>query len=513
MDGNRLLHEGVGAPPSSKTSVSRGPGPFPEPARQGSSHVEPDYSNETTTENFVPFESDLEDVLAFLTREYMPIAADHLFATDNSIELATLTNPSALSNAMTVTMAETPVQRPTYSLAMSRLSVLSHHILRRGERPFAVGLGSEVGLNEGSASLKALAGRKSLGRFIVDHYTGERIVVSRALNKNDSIATMFFVQHSLTTGGVQVFCVCDREQLELGVRAQNAAILRNAIGLCYVRQMARKCVVCGSPPAMLCGCTIPTEIPTHPLDFSRVPRARHFCGTQVGPVYGSFNRSSVSNVVRIMLLGAGGNPPEVAGVADKIALWQNFVSQTLSFSADRAHRNYMVQVGLSSLGILNVHPPLPLTAACDAGNDSSANTPDSEAGECKIFGLGPTQGALEGDTSRGQAPSNVAVETRGLVQLLGLALGPAAAPAPKLPNAFSGAAVDRLRQRRERNRLAAARSNARRKANDSARKRDLAEAKARVSDLARRESALLEENRRLYQALLDRKRVEPVDAG
>lgn len=408
---------------------------------------------------------DLLELADMLFDESVRFTASYLFAGNSEPELAALTTPLSLSHSIMFHVVEDALDLSDYRTTYQTLYVPSHSITDARPGGFSVTVGAVVQRNYGPVKDKS-SGGLSTGRFLRNNNTLAHADFQSS-SANPDVLNLFYYRPTSTVGIRQLYVTLDRAKFEASMRTSNRPLFLSSIGMCMSRGMLRNCSICHQPPLQLCGCSLPRRPPKHPLDFSHASDTLNLLtGTFCGQMTTRFNSHIPLDIVRSWRTWwtARGEP----AVSRDCPVWKSHVVHYVDIDNKVQPRIRFAQVGLSActqgLTLLSTEPR---PVAAGTKRKTTAIAPRTKT-------ISPGEHSPKGERAPDSTYERVLTAERAEI----------------------------LRKRKERNRLAAARSNARRKAESDERKRVLAEARARVRLLQARKAELEQENEKLREEAL-----------
>lgn len=378
----------------------------------------------------------------------------HLFRRDYSEQMSAFLSPETLGISVVAKATETSLENNKFLSSYTNLfvPVMPEAAVKSQGHPYL--LMAELGLNKGPDAVKSLFGSTNLGRVALDPRTSSALAVSM-VDSDDDVCVMGIWRPTSTVGVRSVFGVFNRRKLEKAVLEHSTEQLNDAFIMAMSRYLVRNCTVCGKPPGVLCGCTLPATQIEFPLKQTLGGFIARNAGMQHGqlallyhPRLGRSQMAAFRHVRAVADLGTS-------------LLWRNHIRLDFDMSLEPLERLQLAHAGIA--------------ACCAYGNILRT----------QIF----------------EPPTAPAKENCATL----------IAPMKKESVEGSGAFDSReelLRRRRERNRASAARSNARRSARNEGLKHAIALARTHVHELQARKQELEFENRQLALKLARRARSE-----
>jgi hypothetical protein len=356
------------------------------------------------------------------------------------------------------------------------------------------------------------------GRFARDERTGETFVVSSELSASGcpsgSLVTVLYMRNESSTRRRHVFLQCDRAQLAW--RPKVAASFAETAVFCESTLADRACPVCLQAPVgdARCGCEVPFALPSGPLDFTKfransVLNCGHFTGLSrlsVRSPEGPTAPFSCTSVPTLMATSSQGDPSfnSIAVMLQSLVLQERIGTGSVSRGLPGAAVGAGVAPLLSAPGAPS--PPAAL-AICDGDAEAPLDIVqvlgdlEREESHPGLPPLDPVVCLIP--DGRPSADEHAAVRLSS-VSSTGQSVDAASCDEPRSVNSAPAASlsgegrtpppdargVAKL-ERQRRNRLAATRSNARRKARREELEQNLEQARERERELLQKHAAVL----------------------
>lgn len=319
------------------------------------------------------------------------------------------------------------------------------------------------------------------GRYAMDSISGSLIQYGHMDDKGMGFALLRLTRLRGTVAVYHTMASCDRTLLAHALETSNREMLNASVGLGFLAEMRRNCTKCGIPWNQGCYCTaVDITRPQHPLDFSA--HSRMFT-----TLAGSYTGRSLSTCNTELGTAAFGRfrqwwcTSSHAGHDDGMELFSPLLHARLStdlvFSASESTRATLRQAGLTlmanSSGTLRVRD---LTLSRKDETEGERSTSSSQEVTLRLLCTTPSTH----DRLRSEACYGVD--------------GASTKP---------GCTREQVRMaRRERNRAAAERSNARKRRHETNVKAELQHLKSRIPSLERVEARLRAEQNELRRRLV-----------
>lgn len=463
------------------------------------------------------FASDVSELVAFLCRRSSVFSLQHLLAKGHDADVAAFSTALTLQRATIGELVESGPRNTSRPL-FSCVYVPSHSITEPTEDGFSLTLGSCVYSAAETMEQLSVLGRGAMGRYVHDNATHEQIELcyrvedraasadssssslsspsddshSRGLSPAKATCVLVYSRATSTVGFRHVYATMNAATVTEVLQSRNAERILSAIEVCTTRYLVHNCILCGKPPGVLCGCELPTRIPTHPHDVPPPPSAASSDKSVLyGHMWTRFNPLLSAAKIREWQLqwrGAGAK-----GHRSRSPAWRDVMGRMSTTKANPIRVQDLVRMGLSICAqdqgiprqVVQNNAVAPLVSASFLTERQQSSPASLPAPYKHISKVARNQTPIREPAQHNKPTINTVQQKT--------------TPLPVV----SQERKEMLRKRRERNRLAAARSNARRKAENDERKRLVALSKNHVCTLEEKRDMLTEENARLKLRLVD----------
>lgn len=458
--------------------------------------------------------SGLNEVLGLLLRPEFEFAREFLFQRDQQADISCLTNPIARSYATLgklVDIAKGPDgfehESTAYVVHVPCVSVNSEP---KGDEPGAsVTVGVSVVVPNATDGMFAVLGSVNSGRWARDNRTGAVIDVltprdvvktNALINVNVPISSTVF-RHATTAINLRI--------LEMGIRHGDRRLLEAAVALAMSCTFHRNCLKCEPFGRNSCQCQLSYHRPKHPLDFSsHVPNVLAMTGTFQCHHRSVFNRSlAPDNVGTMRDWWKRATHTRDTDTAELFTpVMTAHLTGIFDYTVNARESDPILRKGLDGLlrdvSLLSISPRK--NGSSESDEEPALEIPQELRALSLLLDrdapLGPSTTTLIApdtpdtrDTPTGHSRSgvNVSSTSSDSVEVLD-------------ERAMRAAA------RKQRNRASAARSNAKRKRENDARKDALARVRAQRILLEEKRQMLLNENAELRERMLSELRIASI---
>lgn len=411
------------------------------------------------------FGQEVDELCEALFRPFGTCAIEHLLGADAGPVVSALGNRALLSHGMIISAVERGVRRDGFCGTFSRLQipigfVSSDEKECNKEDIYTSGvlLGAAVGVSEIPAGMLSACGRTTVGRFLYDGKRLEQVGVD-SLDWDPSMVMVTFWKPTSSIGVRQIFGLFSRQRFEAAVRTRSKSLLSSSLAISFSRFLVHNCALCSKPPHALCGCALP-KLP--PLQFQPLYSDILFrSGSRSqGQLCIRFNPSISIRRVRDSMKWF--KAQQDGTFSNDLSLWEHQVEHELKCSNKDREKSEIAHIGI---GFMFQRHPLPISKLKSV---TSCDRPWPHAR--------PIHPRKHADGSGSQHSSGDHVHAQH--------------PRDEL-----------IRKRKERNRAAAARANAKRKQALADLRRNLADAKRDAERLEHVKSGLEHDNRLLTLSL------------
>lgn len=211
-------------------------------------------------------ESALNIVLSRPDNEW---AADFVFniANDPAGDVSMLTSPLPLANALVASVRSDPqVLNPSSTADVDYVMIPAWSI-----GAVTVGLSVARIANYSGTSSGEPVMSYNIGRFVRDERSAETLIVNTSMLDSDSRMSIpglerpgcaiVYLRHNSSTDRYHFFAACNHELFFRGKHAESVIFSESV-------HQYRLCPVCSASPYMSCNCSIPLKLPKTALDFS-----------------------------------------------------------------------------------------------------------------------------------------------------------------------------------------------------------------------------------------------------
>lgn len=429
--------------------------------------------------------------------ERAPWFRDFLFADAPAADVAMLTAPTALAAACYAQVRETSVELSgAHSGALDSAVTVQWALIPAfcaGDVTAGVAVTT---VQQRSAHARSPQNQSAHGRFFRDERSGEVLLYRHESNSEASIV------HMSLSGSTA------RDRVYLRFRGALHSAPPTAANVAYACATSehRFCPRCSAPPASGCACTLHGHTPAHPLDFADCRTMSNHCGEFSGRAVASIMRgapgpSSAHMLTRAVVTGGKDGASVAALAAWAVRARLNAISPATDallappFAPAVAQTSSGVTLLDSAVLGLSTSPVAcglasSTTSSCgvSAGSAQSACDPTGDPASHLLMASYVQGGGFAARKAADAGCGQAAITRRGVVVETGAVLAGGPLGSMEVERAL------RKHQRKLRNRMAAARSNQKRKEKYLNLQRDVSDIRERKTELTRRLEQLQAEN-------------------
>lgn len=431
----------------------------------------------------------VERVASILSRPSLAYAREFLFGNDPRTDIASISNPVCVSHAVLANKQATPARDVSseaesfrYSSTAVFIPVMSVFSEGAPRSSYTLGIQLSVASAGSPTAMSSSCAPVVICKYLLNNINGEKIEVAPRDEKNSPTSTIY-VTRMRSTREVELTSVSVSTRLFLaGLRTSDKELMLASTLIAQSCIALRNCTGCNAPVSTSCRCVVSTSEPLHPLDFSS-----HTANMVLHQGQFTSETSTVFNkqIKDRSLISAREWWSKLSGATDESQkelfspVLNGALTASMLYFMDNSSRNTLVQQALCGL-LQNVTlvSTAPSVASLVSGGrrDSLLEYVSEEASE--EHRIEQTVRLLRNEASM---PTSSAEATRD-------------AGVSEVSATLCDPRTTRMLHRQQRNRQAAARSNARRKHLQESRVEELRNNRARIMELRAREVALRDEN-------------------
>lgn len=310
----------------------------------------------------------VEDVCDMLFDESFEAALDYLFQEGKGDVASALLRPDILRESLVLRVSEGATDGLSFTAQYHTLIVPNSGPVEvfSGGQPFVLGV--VVSVNSGAPGVTATCGKLNVGRLALNTRT-KQVIYVHDTDACSSVCMVEIYNPTSTIGAQFVWASFDREKLCQAVRMRDRALVYKAFIMALSHSMVHHCVVCGQPPAALCGCRHIGYVDNRPVTYHLSEFLARYKGMMQGQISPSFHPNLPTEVVGYLVSNAMQSAPP--GDAYSILLEDEQVDHKMCVSKDSLDQFRLAHTGLGACWEWAAIPktpvpvilPLPSTAA------------------------------------------------------------------------------------------------------------------------------------------------------